>query len=80
VSGNARVSGNAWVKSPLFIMGSRNSLCSAKHGYIQIGCRCEKFKWWLGKEALEFAKDNKYTPDEIKEYRAYVKLFIAAGK
>jgi hypothetical protein len=80
VSGDAWVSGNAWVKSPLFIIGSRNSLCNAKYGYIQIGCRCEKFHWWLGKEALRLAKDNNYTPAEIKEYRAYVKLFIAVGK
>ena len=77
---NARVYSDAWEKSPLFIIGSRNSLCNAKHGYLQIGCRCEKFRWWLGKEALKFAKENNYTPDEIKEYRAYVKLFVAVGK
>ena len=80
VYGDAQVYGNAWEKSPLFIIGSRNSLCNAKHGYLQIGCRCEKFRWWLGKEALKFAQDNHYTPAEIKEYRAYVKLFIAVGK
>ena len=80
VSGEARVYSDAWEKSPLFIIGSRNSLCNAKHGYLQIGCRCEKFRWWLGKEALKFAKENNYTPDEIKEYRAYVKLFVAVGK
>jgi len=29
---------------------------------------------------LQLAKANHYTPAEIKEYRAYVKLFIAVGK
>ena len=80
VYGNARVYGGAWKRSPLFIIGSRDSLCNAKPGYLQIGCRCEKFRWWLGKKALKFAKENNYTPDEIKEYRAYVKLFVAVGK
>ena len=80
VYGNAQVYGNAWERSPLFIIGSRDSLCNAKHGYLQIGCRCEEFRWWLRKEALMFAKENNYTPDEIKEYRAYVKLFVAVGK
>ena len=80
VCGDAKVSGNAWKKSPLFIVGSRHSLSNAKHGYIQIGCKCEKFKWWLGKEAKQFAEENGYSPAEIEEYRAYVKLFIAVGK
>jgi hypothetical protein len=80
VYGDARVYGDAWEKSPLFLIGSRDSLCNAKHGHLQIGCRCEKFRWWLGKEALKLAQENGYTPDEIKEYRAYVELFITVGK
>ena len=80
VSGDALVSGDAWVSSPLFIIGSKFSLTNRKHGHIQIGCYCKPFKWWLGKEALELAKKQNFSPQQIKEYRTYVKLFIAIGK
>ena len=80
VSGNARVYGNAWEKSPLFIICSKFSLTNCKHGHIQIGCYYKPFKWWLGKEALQLAKKENFTKEQIKEYRAYVKLFTAIGK
>ena len=80
VYGNARVYGDAWEKSPLFILGSRHSLTNAKKGYIQIGCKRETFSWWLSTDGSAFAKDVGYTPDEIAEYRLYVKLFQKIGK
>jgi len=80
VYGDARVSGDAWEKSPLFILGSRHSLTNAKKGYIQIGCKRETFSWWLSTDGSAFAKDVGYTPDEIAEYRLYVKLFQKIGK
>lgn len=80
VSGNAQVFGNTWTTSPLFIIGSKHSLTNAKHGYIQIGCKCETFQWWLSKEALAFAKESGYTAAEIEEYQEYVKLFMKVGK
>jgi hypothetical protein len=66
--------------SPLFIIGTRHSLTNSKKGHIQIGCKCNKFRWWLGKEALAYALENGYTKAQIKEYREYVKLFIKVGK
>ena len=80
VYGDATVSGNAWEQSPLFIIGSKHSLSNAKYGFIQIGCRCETFKWWTSKEAEAFAKSSGYTPTQIKEYREYIKLFTKIGK
>jgi len=80
VSGDARVCGDAWETSPLFIVGSKHSLTNARKGHIQIGCKCAPFKWWLSKDGLAFAKDSGYTAAQIKEYRAYVKLFMAVGK
>lgn len=79
VSGNAQVFGDAWENSPLFIIGSRHSLTNAKHGHIQIGCKCETYKWWLSEKGVKFGKAAGYTPAEIKEYREYVKLFAKVG-
>lgn len=80
VYGNARVSGDAWVKSPLFIAGSRHSLTNAKKGHVQIGCECRSYDWWLGPKGEEFARDNGYSLEEIGEYRAYLELFKRVGK
>ena len=79
VYGDAQVSGDAWVKSPLFIIGSKYSLTNAKHGHIKIGCRCETFAWWK-KNGRALAKSEGFTEAEIKEYAAYVKLFMEVGK
>lgn len=79
VSGDARVSGNAWEKSPLFIIGTKHSLTNCKKGFIQIGRHCKEIDWWL-KNGVEVAKKEGYTPEEIKEYREYVKLFKKIGK
>jgi hypothetical protein len=76
---NAQVFGDAWKKSPLFIIGSRFSLTNCKKGHIQIGCKCETFAWWK-KNGPKFAKENGVTPDEIEEYRAYIELFCKVGK
>jgi carbonic anhydrase/acetyltransferase-like protein (isoleucine patch superfamily) len=80
VSGDAWVSGNAWEKSPLFIIGSRHALTNAKHGHVQVGCKCETFEWWLSKEGESFARENNYADEEISEYRAYIELFKRVGK
>ena len=79
VFGNAQVFGDAWEKSPLFIIGSTYSLTNAKHGYIQIGCECHPFEWWL-KNGKALAVKNGFTKEQIAEYAAYVKLFIKVGK
>jgi len=79
VYGNAQVSGGKWMRSPLFIIGSRFSLTNAKPGYIQIGCECHTFSEWrtLGPE---LARRNNLTPEEIAEYTAYLDLFEKIGK
>jgi len=85
VSGNARVSGNAgvfggrWEQSPLFIVGSRYSLTNAKPGHIQIGCECHTFSEWK-KVGPAIAEREKFTPEQIAEYTAYVNLFSQIGK
>ena len=85
VSGNARVHGNAWVHgdawgtSPLYIQGSRFALTNAMRGHIQIGCYCLTFSEWE-RRGMELARENKFTADEIREYRAYIELFKKIGK
>jgi hypothetical protein len=74
------IRGGTWKTTPLFICGSRFKLTNSKPGHISIGCECHPFAWWEGKAAKELAKKHDFTPAEIKEYRAYIKLFKAIGK
>ena len=71
--------GGEWKTSMLFIVGSKHSLSNCKPGYIQIGCQCHTFEWWL-KHVEECGKENGYSDDECAEYRAYVELFAKVGK
>ena len=79
VYGDAQVCGDTWVKSPLFIIGSKHSLTNARAGHIQIGCLCHTFDWWK-EHGLEVAKKEGFTQAEIDEYTAYVELFCKIGK
>jgi hypothetical protein len=79
VFGNARVSGDAWEQSPLYIQGSRHALTNSRKGYIQIGCYERTFADWK-KEGKAIAQKEGYTPDQIKEYKKLVDLFVAIGK
>lgn len=72
--------GGDWYSAPMFVAGSVHTVTNAKPGHIKIGCKCEPFDWWLSKEALAFAKYHRYTPKQIKEYRAIVRLIIQFGK
>jgi hypothetical protein len=80
VYGDAQVSGDAWKKSPLFIVGTKHSIFEPKKGFVQIGCKCETPEWWLSEKGETFAKENSYSDAEIKEYRLYVEMFIAKNK
>ena len=61
------------------IIGSRYPLTNCKKGHIQIGCHCLTFKEWKTK-GMALARANNFTKEEIEEYRAYIKLFMAIGK
>lgn len=67
VSGNAQVSGNAWVFNPLTIIGSVHSASLVSYTQIAIGCEVRDFTYWL-KNYKTIGKENGYTPDQIKEY------------
>jgi hypothetical protein len=69
-----------WKTTPLFISGSRFELSNAKPGHLQIGCECHPFSWWTGPKAKALARHQNFSPEEIKEYRAYIKLFKTIGK
>jgi len=74
VSGDARVSGDAWTDSPLFIIGTRHSLTACKSGWIKIGCIEKPIQWWL-ENNVRCGEEHGYTPDQIKEYKLYIDLF-----
>ena len=79
VSGDARVSGNAWVYggewsfSPLFIQGSKYSVCMYSPDHIKIGCQIHSINHWLS-HGEKIARLHGFTPEEIEEYRDYVEL------
>ena len=70
----------AWEKSPLFVIGPKHPVFQPDHGYIQIGCRSEKFEWWTTPEAEEFGRKNGYTQEEITHYQAIIAFIATNGK
>ena len=79
VYGNARVYGNAWNKSPLYIQGSKHSLSNCKHGHIAIGCQCHSYQYWI-ENYKNIGSKQGYTEDEIKEYSEHIRYMIKMGK
>ena len=85
VSGDARVYGNAWVygdarvyggqweKSPLYIQGTKYSVCMCCPSTLKIGCKTHTIGQWL-RHGERIARLEKFAPEEISEYRAYVEL------
>ena len=79
VSGDARVFGNAWEQSPLQIQGSRHfvTLCSLEQ--IAIGCHVHDFAYW--KEHFKaIGRKERYSAEEVKEYRHHIGTCIAYAK
>src|SRR5208282_5270646 len=79
VSDNARVLGDAWETSPLYIRGSRHCATNAKYGHIAIGCEVHTFAEWL-KNYKAIGKVAGYTPEQVKEYKAIIDLFVKIGR
>jgi hypothetical protein len=79
VYGDARVYGDAWVYggewgfSPLFIQGSKYSICMYTNNKIKIGCQIHSINQWLS-HGEKIARLHGFTPEEIEEYRDYVEL------
>ena len=79
VSGNARVYGDAWGKSPLQIQGTRHFFTVSSKTHISIGCHSKTFKEW--EDTFEsVGKAEGYTPEEIAEYGLYIQLAIKLYK
>lgn len=74
--GNARVSGNAWEKSPLQIQGTRHFVNCCKTHVLRIGCHEFSFSYWK-ENYKEIGKKKGYTKEEIKEYGLYIDLAIS---
>jgi hypothetical protein len=79
VFGNAQVYGNAWETSPLCIQGTKHAITNSSYGHLTIGCKTLTFAEWE-KQYEDIGKKNGYTPEQIKEYGAHIKLAIAVGK
>ena len=79
VFGNAQVSGDAWEKPPLFIVGSKHSLTNSRHGFIKIGCHEKSIAWWQ-EHFCSIGKKESYTAEEIEEYGHYIDLFAKVAK
>jgi UDP-3-O-[3-hydroxymyristoyl] glucosamine N-acyltransferase len=79
VSGNARVFGDVWIKTPLFIQGTRHAVSNSKRGYLSIGCVTLTFAEWK-KQYRAIGKKEGYTAKQIKEYGAIIALATKIGK
>ena len=73
VSGNARVSGDAWAFPPLQVKGTQHHVTTCTHTLIQIGCRRHPANYWL-KHYKAIGKANGYTADQIAEYGLILKM------
>jgi hypothetical protein len=79
VSGNARVYGNAWGSSPLYIQGTRHSMTLCSFTEIAIGCHIHTIALWK-KEYRKIGAKEDYSEAEIKEYSEYIALLATAAK
>ena len=73
VGPNARVYGNAWEQSPLYIQGSRHSLTLASYTEIAIGCHLHTITFWeYNYQSIGEAEG--YSEHEVEEYLGYIRL------
>jgi len=79
VHGDAQVSGDAWEKSPLYIQGTKHAVTNCAFGKISIGCHIHTFIEWI-ENYKRIGKDNGYTDEEIKEYKAIINFVIKHGR
>ena len=79
VFGYARVSGDAWEQSPLYIQGTRHPITNSKYGELTIGCHDHPFKYWL-KHYKAIGKENGYTKEQIKEYGVLIAAAVKVGR
>ena len=70
VRGNALVRGGAWDKSPLYIQGSKWSVCMTNLTHIQIGCQNHSISDWID-HGVAIARRN-HADDIIPEYIWYI--------
>jgi len=75
VYGDARVSGDAWAASPLYIQGSRHPLTTSSLTTLTIGCTTRTMLEWEA-QYKEIGTENGYTPEQIEEYGQYIALCL----
>lgn len=73
ISGSAQLHSGTWDVSPLYIQGTRHRLCQSAPDWVMIGCEDRPIDWWLA-HYRDVGKIQGYTPDQIKEYGAYLRL------
>ena len=73
VSGDARVYGNAWTISPLYIQGSRHAVTLSSYSAITIGCLTRTIEEWQ-QEYRKIGVANGYSEAAIEEYAEYIEL------
>ena len=79
VYGDAKVYGNAWKTSPLYVQGTKHAATNCKYGWLAISCQVRTFDDWL--ENVEMiAREYDYTEAEVAEYRAIVNFMTKVGK
>lgn len=75
IYGDAQVFGGSWEKSPLYVQGTKYSVCMYDSTHIKIGCQIHTFKEWL-MHGHKISIENGFSEDEFEEYKLYVLLAI----
>ena len=79
VSGDARVFGDAWEDSPLYIQGSRHALTLCSHTQIAVDCHVHDISKWLERYKA-IGESEGYTKEQIAEYGIYLTLLADTAK
>lgn len=80
MSGDTRVSGDAWEKPILYLLDSRGyGATNCKHGWLKIGCEEHTIAEWK-ERGPAIARKHDLTEAEKVEYLAIVELFCKIGK
>lgn len=79
IMGDAQVCGDYWIKNPLFIVGTKDSITHCAKNKIAIGCEIQSIEYWKN-NYKEMGEKYCYSDGEIKEYYEYILLCEKANK
>jgi len=71
--------GGRWDRSPVFVQGSRHSVCESNDSHIVIGSHRNPVAWWE-KHIRSYTESQGYMPKEVDEYEEIFRFVITRMK